>query len=191
MKLDKTALGPPRCALVGVALLGSSVLGGTIVRAQAETPTDKTVPGVAARPAPVRASGLTVSIDPVTKQIRPPTPAELKSLAALQAPARLLGPEAAIVRQYPNGVWSVRLPESFMETATVAMEADGTLSFQCGRRAAAVAANVTPASAPSQAGTQASVVRPEGRGSGSLEHGLQPTRSWPDTSTPPNSLEEK
>jgi hypothetical protein len=79
------------------------------------------------------ASGMTVTIDPTTREIRAATPEEVQSLAAPQA-MRLAAPtpRPEVVR-LGNGMRMVRLPESFMETATVAKRADGTLAFNCGR----------------------------------------------------------
>jgi hypothetical protein len=70
-------------------------------------------------------SGLTVTIDPETKQIRQATPEEAQALTA-SVPAPL--PQAV---RYANGMRMARLPESYMETATVRKNADGSLSFQC------------------------------------------------------------
>ena len=76
-------------------------------------------------------SGLTVTIDPATKQIRQATPAEAQALADSQAlTASVPTPLPQAVR-FPNGMRMARLPESYMETATVRKNADGSLSFQC------------------------------------------------------------
>ncbi len=78
-------------------------------------------------------SGMTVTIDPETKAIRAATPAEVQSLAAPQAMRLSAPPSRPEVVKLGNGMRMVRLPESFMETATVVKNADGTLAFNCAR----------------------------------------------------------
>lgn len=86
--------------------------------------------------------GMVVVRDPVTGQVRAPTPDELRALRAkAPAPAALgagaaQGPAALSAR---NGARGVRLGEKSMVYEVVARGADGTLSSQCVQGEAAAA----------------------------------------------------
>ena len=103
--------------------------------------TDKETIGQPAKPAAAPAQpassggGVMVFIDPVTKQIVQPTPAQIGTLAPA-TPAT-----AAPVTQFavPTGGFGVKLDESHMSNMVVTKGPDGTLNTDCvdGTKAAA------------------------------------------------------
>ncbi len=76
-------------------------------------------------------SGQQVSVDPKTKQIRPPTAEESRAL--LEGLRNLAGrpPGQVTIYQLPNGMLAARLPEEFMDAMVVRRNPDGTLSAEC------------------------------------------------------------
>lgn len=86
---------------------------------------------------PVPNGGLTVAIDPVTKQIRPPTAEEFHHLGAGPGESSLTATptEAPQVIRSANGMLSVVLPESYLQTATINRNGDGSFSLTCGEHA--------------------------------------------------------
>jgi hypothetical protein len=119
--------------------------------------------------ATVEVGGQQVHLDPVTGQLRQPTPEEAAALAA--ALDRQFGKKAEGVTfsNLPGGGVAARLDDSFMEAMTVTRGADGSLTFG---HAPATASPATPASS-----TKA----------------VKPSRSArpPATSVPAPRLEEK
>ncbi len=131
MILFKFSPRKPSVAIVLAAVLAI----GTAWWALAQTVPNAPKPTERNHPAGVPASGLTVAIDPLTKQIRPVTPEEAQALRGARSPASALSspvpsPQPTVV-QHVGGMKSVVLPESYMETLTATKQADGRLSFQC------------------------------------------------------------
>ncbi len=76
-------------------------------------------------------SGQQVSVDPQTKQIRPPTAEESRALLeGLRNPAGH-PPGQVRIYQLPNGMLAARLPEEYMDAMVVRRNPDGTLSAEC------------------------------------------------------------
>jgi hypothetical protein len=102
-------------------------------------------------------SGMTVTIDPVTKRIRPATPEELQVVLAAQAARAALGNDEILLFEYADGMKSARLPDSFLETAVATRRPDGKIVFEClsdreRQERAALATRVTvPAAQPTTA----------------------------------------
>lgn len=107
------------------------------------------VPRVAVLP-----SGSTVTIDPVTKRIRPGTPEDLGTLLAAEAARVAVENEEITVFLYENGAKAARLPDSFMQTLVATRQPDGTIAFECASdrdrqaRAELPAGAVVPAPTP-------------------------------------------
>jgi hypothetical protein len=72
--------------------------------------------------------GMTAAIDPVTGQLRQPTPEEASLLAVKAAPLRELK-----VTQMANGMVMIELDESFLDYLTVRIGEDGDLHAACTR----------------------------------------------------------
>jgi hypothetical protein len=86
--------------------------------------------------------GLVVVRDPQTKQLRPPTAAELKALRP-QPPLGMHGPAQPGVVLHPDGTRHVRIGEQGMVYSVVTRDAEGKLVNQCVQGEAAADAAVT------------------------------------------------
>jgi len=119
----------PRYALVAALALGQGAISCALAQT-AQAPAKS--PATPASP-PVQPQGMMVSIDPETKQLRPVTAEEAAALANPRKPKLAGVPASAplVPLLYPGGRLSVRLPESFLETATVTKNADGKLAYGC------------------------------------------------------------
>jgi hypothetical protein len=125
--------------VLSIATLSLAALVATNgMSAETAPPADQGNAGPAKAAAPAAgpsssAAGLTVFIDPVTKQIRPPTPEEA---AALAAPMATKHAESAKVPAQPRatsrkGLMAIPLDDSHMEYMVVTRQPDGKLHQQC------------------------------------------------------------
>lgn len=85
---------------------------------------------------PDAAAGMKVGIDPVTRQLRPLTPAESKALdtaAAAKSSTGLMraAPASRILAVRPNGARGVVLGAEHLSHARVARQPDGRLVMDC------------------------------------------------------------
>lgn len=101
------------------------------------------LPAVA--PAPAAASGLQVAIDPATGELRAPTAAEAKALAAGMSPMLKDAGQPVV---WPDGTVTVDLNESFMQFYVATVGADGTLTMGCVDDPAATDLPVAATAAP-------------------------------------------
>lgn len=126
MKPLETMKAKPHVALVVALALGQGTIGCVFAQSAEKATTD------AKQPQPT-ASGMTVSIDPVTKQIRPMTAEDAAALQAAKSaqPAPKLSSQKLVPTRYPNGRLSLRLPESYMESTVATKSPDGKLTFRC------------------------------------------------------------
>lgn len=154
MKQSRSVRNRPRYALVVAVVLGQGAIGCAFAQSTATS----TKPAQQGTPSAVQASGLTVTVDPKTKQIRPPTPEETKALFDAQAVKTSVDGAGLQVYQYPNGMKAVVLPESYMETVRAAANPDGTRSFQCVSDKDA-AATVAPKATPKVGASKAVAVK--------------------------------
>lgn len=126
MKSLKTMKANPHLALLAALALGQGAIGCAFAQSAEKVPADTK------QPQPT-ASGMTVAIDPVTKQIRPMTAEDAAALQAAKStqPAPKLSSQKLVPTRYPNGRLSLRLPESFMESTVATKSPDGKLTFHC------------------------------------------------------------
>ena len=75
-------------------------------------------------------AGVRAFIDPVTGQLREPTPEEAAALTRFMVRALTL-PTAPQVVRHPNGMLSAQLGEEYMNDVVVRRNPDGTLSWAC------------------------------------------------------------
>ncbi len=154
MKIMSPPQTKPHFALVVALALGQGAVGyANAQEAQKAAANPK--------PMPAAASGMTVAIDPVTKQIRPVTAEEAAALAASKktVPAPAFSSQRLVPLRYPDGRMSVRLPESYMESVVATKSPDGKVSFRCVNNHELEAAVATPTD--TKAATPVKTVRSE------------------------------
>jgi hypothetical protein len=125
MKIMSPPQTNPHFALVVALALGQGVVGYASAQEAQKA-------AVNPKPMPAAASGVTVAIDPVTKQIRPLTAEEA---AALAAPQKSSASPAFVSRKpvpmlYPDGHVSLKLPESSMESLVATKGQDGKVTIR-------------------------------------------------------------
>lgn len=81
------------------------------------------------------AAALRVVKDPVTGQLRAPTPEEFKAMQEQEARERALtrsaAPTGPVLRRAANGAVGYRVGEAFMSFSVAKRNADGTVTMQC------------------------------------------------------------
>ena len=95
--------------------------------------------------------GMVVARDPQTGELRAPTPAESRALAAQPASSAMRAPSQPMLVTHPGGAKHVRLGEQGLVYSVVKRGADGKLSEQClhGEAAAEKAVNGAALASPS------------------------------------------
>lgn len=108
-------------------LIGCALSLNLATAAQAE--------GVQTAEAASTQAGMRVSVDPVTRQIRPVTAEESRALERLAAPAAAAASQRAkpvvVLTSRSTGARGVKLGEEHMSFASVARGSDGQLRMQC------------------------------------------------------------
>ena len=93
-------------------------------------------PADAPPPAPAKTSGLTVFVDPVTRQIRQPTASEIGALvspaaSSVKAAAPSAPSTAPRIIRGPGGAVGIQLDDSAMSFMVATRKADGKLAVEC------------------------------------------------------------
>ncbi len=124
----------------------------------ATQPPDKGA-GKTQQPAPPAPNGVTVFVDPVTRQIRQPSASEIGELSSASQAARAATAPAAQpqIIQGPGGAVGILLDDSAMSFMVATKKPDGKLAMECVTGNAAAASRTNAArqnNSPAQPGTK-------------------------------------